>query len=201
MCHCEPALVFRPGERSDEAIFMKINSFKDCFAKNARNDTVFYLRKLFVICLSVVILSGCEGLFSSPHPLIGQSAPNFVLKDLNGQTQSLAGLQGDKRAIVFFWATWCPHCRQQMKEIQARQAELNRLQIVFIPVDMMEAKEKVALYFSRMQFGFNALIDENGAVARQYKVVGVPSYFYVGSDGRVKTMAYELVRDLASVFK
>lgn len=47
----------------------------------------------------------------------GTDAPDFTLQTLDGETVSLAGLQGEV-VLVNFWATWCPPCRAEMPGFQ-----------------------------------------------------------------------------------
>ena len=72
-----------------------------------------------------------------PTPVAqGEKAPEFSVLDLNGGTQTL-GVSDGAATMVHFWASWCPHCRSDvklMKELYARY-DGKGLRMVMVSVD------------------------------------------------------------------
>jgi peroxiredoxin len=49
---------------------------------------------------------------------VGQPAPNFTIRTIDGKTVSLADLRGQV-VILNFWATWCVPCKKELPTLDA----------------------------------------------------------------------------------
>jgi thiol-disulfide isomerase/thioredoxin len=109
-------------------------------------------------------------------------APDFELAGLDGKTLRLAELRG---RVVFlnFWATWCPPCREEMPAMQALAGELEKQGLVVLAVNYEESAETAEAYARETGLTLPVLLDGNGAVARRYRVAGLPASFFVDRRG------------------
>jgi peroxiredoxin len=59
-------------------------------------------------------------------PQVGSRVPDFTLLDQKGQSRTLASLMGPKGLMLVFYrsADWCPYCKTQLADLQARTADL-----------------------------------------------------------------------------
>ncbi|MEI6437838.1 MAG: TlpA disulfide reductase family protein [Candidatus Omnitrophota bacterium] len=133
----------------------------------------------------ILLSSGCANAGFYDNPLIGAKAADFKLVQVKGGTASLESLRKDGKAVVFFWATWCPHCREQLKEMSTQKVALEKLGAAVILVDIGEDKSTVERFLSAKGYDYNVLLDTDSAVAEKYQVVGVPTIVFIGADGKI----------------
>jgi peroxiredoxin len=114
-------------------------------------------------------------------------APDFTLKDLDGQNVNLSDYRG-KIVILNFWAVWCKYCKEEMPDLN----ELNKIlqkenDAVILAVDSEEKPEVVKKYLSDNKINLHVLLDQSGAVTRTYGIEGFPTTFIINRDGSVYT--------------
>ncbi|OGX30388.1 MAG: hypothetical protein A2787_04635 [Omnitrophica WOR_2 bacterium RIFCSPHIGHO2_01_FULL_48_9] len=126
------------------------------------------------------------------NQLIGKAAPDFTLKTLAGQEISLNEFRDGKSAIIFFWATWCPHCREALAEINKNIADFEKKEIKLVLVDVGETAKEVRVHFTKHAIELNVFIDAESKVSDSYDIIGVPTFFFVNASGIVTGMEYHL---------
>ena len=138
--------------------------------------------------------------FFLKNPLIGKPAKNFTLKTLKGEEKNLTQLRNGGNAIVFFWATWCPHCREQLHQLKQMGAEIEKKGIKIILVDLEESDKQVQAYVDKQQISFTVLLDEEATVGEQYEVVGVPTLIFIDKAGVVKAVEHSVPDNYETIF-
>lgn len=111
---------------------------------------------------------------------IGDMAPDFTLKKVNGEEVTLSKLRG-KKVIINFWTTDCVFCRLEMPELQKLHEEYPDIEI--LAVNIMEDRGKVINYLLTNGYTFPALLDSNGRVAIEYLVRGTPTSYFIDEKG------------------
>ena len=151
-------------------------------------------RWLACVLLAALTLTSCGGA-SKPTavsgletaPVVGSLAPGFALKTPAGDTVTLSSYRGERAVLVNFWATWCAPCKKEMPELQQLHERLNA-SIAVIGIDLDESAAQVSDFVKEVGISFTTVIDPGQAVAKQYRLIGVPSTFLIDKLGVVRAM-------------
>lgn len=116
----------------------------------------------------------------------GETAPEFSLRDLKGNTVGLSDVQG-KKVYVKYWASWCSICLAGLEDLNNLAGQNNDFQVITIVTpDYKGEKSSQAFieWFDQQPYdNITVLLDEKGVWAKEFGVRAYPSSFYIGSDG------------------
>lgn len=119
---------------------------------------------------------------------VGQIAPDFQLKTLEGETVHLSDFRGE-RVILNFWATWCPPCRAEIPDFQ-KLYESHDVEILAVDLtDTEESIEDVRAFVKEYEMTFPVLMDEHSDVANMYQIVAYPTSYMIDSSGHIQFVA------------
>ena len=130
--------------------------------------------------------------FFMENEAIGKPAPDFTLPTVGGTATSFAQFRGNDKAIIFFWATWCPHCRRELGNLSQKKEELAGKGIKVALVDIGEDAAMVKQYLQKNKVEMTVFLDKDNAVAESYHLVGVPTFLFVDAQGIVRGLEYGL---------
>ncbi|MFH0913042.1 MAG: TlpA disulfide reductase family protein [Candidatus Omnitrophota bacterium] len=148
------------------------------------------VKKIFLIALFLIFAQNF--LFAAAPALenkSGESAIDFTLLDLNSKAVSLSDFKGKPR-ILFFWTTWCPYCRGELKQLNALQAELAKSNTEVLAINIEEPAEKVRRFMENNPFYYRVLLDTDAAVSADYAVMGVPTYVFIDKEEHIAATSH-----------
>jgi thiol-disulfide isomerase/thioredoxin len=167
---------------------------------------------IIVVALGLLVMGGATEAREHLFEAMGMTqvppkvAPDFTLPTVDGQQVSLEAYRG-KVVFLNFWATWCIPCREEMPALERLYQAYQAQDFAVISIDLKETADQVKAFFQKHALSFPALLDQNGAVFRDYLVAGMPTTYLIGRDGMLlargvggrdwtRAEALELIKDL-----
>lgn len=120
---------------------------------------------------------------------VGDKAPDFSVTTLDGEKFSLSG-ERDKVVVIYFWATWCAPCLNEMPDIQEIYDNSSRDELEVIAVNSGEKQGRVEQFLERNSYSFLFAADEDFEIGDRYPNSGVPYVVIVGRDGVITDIFY-----------
>ncbi|MDD5129250.1 MAG: TlpA disulfide reductase family protein [Candidatus Omnitrophica bacterium] len=118
-------------------------------------------------------------------------AGDIILNDLQSKPVNLSVTSG-KPSILFFWTTWCPYCRSELKVLNKMHPQMEKEGVDVFAVNVGEAGYKVERFLKNYVLDIRVLLDRNGQAAENYGIRGVPTYVFINKAGQVVSTGHSL---------
>ena len=120
---------------------------------------------------------------------IGQKAPDFTLKTLDGTEVTLSDYFGKKVVMLEFWATWCNICVSEIPNIMKSYDKFKDKGFEILAITLQSGDDaEIGKVIEELGITYPVLIDERLKVATKiYGLAGpIPLKVIIGADGVVK---------------
>jgi len=118
---------------------------------------------------------------SLQESIIGSTAPDFTLRDVDGHQVRLSDFRG-KTVLLAFWATWCPPCNEELPTLQKIYEHSQNKDLVILTVDD-QAPATIRAFLRAKHYSFPVLVDSNRAVFTEFAVHFIPTAVVINPDG------------------
>ncbi|HYI25847.1 MAG TPA: redoxin domain-containing protein, partial [Thermomicrobiales bacterium] len=110
---------------------------------------------------------------------VGADAPAFALPDLDGESRSLSDFRGED-VLVAFWNPTCGFCARMLPDLTAWEQDRpdGSPRLVVVSRGEIEANRDLG-------FAAPVLLDQEGAVMRQFGAGGTPAGVLIDAEGKV----------------
>jgi thiol-disulfide isomerase/thioredoxin len=118
--------------------------------------------------------------------VFGKAAPtsNGTLEWLQGSDKDLNFSSGT--TLLVFWEVWCPHCKREVPEVQARQDKYKAKGLNVVGLTKMsrnKSMEEVMGFIKEKDVSY-PMVKEDGALSKHFNVSGIPAAAVV-KDGKI----------------
>jgi peroxiredoxin Q/BCP len=128
-----------------------------------------------------------SSLFSDPLP-VGTPAPDWNLRDQDGNVVSLASLRGKNVVLVFYPRDETPTCRAQLCEFRDAWDQAIAKNTVVFGINPQKASSHAG-FRENNHLPFPLLVDEGGKVCSAYNTRGLMTkrtVYLIGPDGIIR---------------
>ena len=118
------------------------------------------------------------------------NSPDFIMWDQQGDQTSLQEILEGKPAVINFWTSKCPPCKEEMPDFEELYQEIKD-QVQFIMVDgvgcMGETEESGRAYVEEQGFTFPVYYDLEMDGVLNYGIRAFPTTYILNGEGRLVT--------------
>jgi peroxiredoxin len=154
-----------------------------------------------IAVISLVMLS-CS---TTPPLQVGDKAPDFTLKSIDGKNVSLSDFRG-KTVVLYVWATTCTTCLEtEMPHLQIVYDRWPNDELVVLAINDFNELKTVQNEVKSRGFTFNFLLDPEQKIREQYCCGGgYPLIIIITPDGIYKKKqlgAFQSQQEMESWFE
>lgn len=136
-----------------------------------------------VVAMIAFVLAGCRD--DGPALRIGDSMRSFRAQTLTDERMELPDAAIGKVLVLFFWASWCRSCNNEMRAIEAIWKDHRDRGLLVLAVNSGQCARQVASFVKEMVVTYPVLLDPGSEISRAYHVTGLPMTFVIDRQGRV----------------
>lgn len=162
------------------------------------------LKTILVIAVTAVVIGavafvvggpGTDGVttvdlssdMSGSGPSVGEVPPPFTAGTFDGKGISLSDYAG-KPLWLTFGASWCPDCRSEAPDVEAAYQKYKGQGLQVVAVFSRESPTAISSYAQRAELTFPIAVDQSATIASAYRILGIPTHFFIGADGRIRAV-------------
>lgn len=120
---------------------------------------------------------------------IGDTAPDFEVRLLDGSTTNLSSYRG-KIVMLILFSTSCPDCKAQFDKM-AQLYSQSKPKFHILAISRDESIEQTQEFINGYNAEIMAGIDPGKEIYEKYATRYVPRNFLIGHDGRIKALTVE----------
>lgn len=146
-----------------------------------------FLRTAILILVAAALTYTLFQVFNKNEDIAkGDTAPDFVLKNLDGDQVQLKDFRG-QGVLLNFWGTWCGPCKEEMPYLNTIDQKNLVKGVKILAVNIGESPYVVNNFVDRYDLKFPILLDKGKDVsgADAYNIGPMPTTFLIDPNGKV----------------
>ena len=119
-------------------------------------------------------------------PLVGNTAPDFNLRTLDGREITLSSYRRKGPVVLAFWASWCGPCQMEMPLLESFYRENHGRGVELLAISIDFDTKAARRFAEEHRLPFPVLLDDHNVVADHYQAEGIPLLYVVDPSGKLR---------------
>lgn len=133
------------------------------------------MKRFFLMLAMILPLVSAGTAIASQETVFNTSNGNLSLSSLKGQV-----------VYLDFWASWCKPCRHSFPWMNSMHQKYAKQGLKIIAVNVDKEPELVKKFLAEIPAQFTIAYDQDGKLAEQYQLKGMPSSYLIDREGNLK---------------
>lgn len=140
---------------------------------------------LLCILYIIVVQIGCNipWVITEESPKVSNTAPNFILNNLDSEEIELNKLKG-KVVLIDFWAIFCKPCIIALPKTQEIHEKYSEDELVVLAINVREKEDKIKSFINENGYTFKVLIADTNII-KDYGVRSIPFTVLIDEKGTI----------------
>jgi len=130
---------------------------------------------------------------------VGDTAPDFSVELLNGETVQLSNFRGSV-VLLNFWATWCGPCVGKLPDIE-KLSEAFADELIVLAINRGERRTRVDAFIEQNGYTFKVGLDESNEISALYPSAGIPYTVVIDADGVITSVRLGAPSDVFAAYE
>lgn len=128
-----------------------------------------------------------------------KSAPDFRLKDVDGNEVVLSKLRG---RVIFldFWASWCGPCRNSIPSVEQLYQKFKSKKVLFYGINLENNPSRAKNFAKNSGINYK-ILNGDRKTTDSFGVRGIPAFFIIDKEGKIAASYVGFDPSLSSVWE
>lgn len=153
------------------------NSFSNLIINDPKSDTIWNLQLYYKNYTQ-------EQNNRKPLIKVGETAPNWTLPSVSGDSVTLSNLHG-KLVFLDFYFNNCGACIEALPQMNALYEKYKNRNIKFFAINFADNLPEIQLQLAKTPINYTVLYNAKARVAPSYNIYRAPTYLLIDKDGKI----------------
>jgi len=146
-----------------------------------KNKALILLYSFLSLSILLVFWIGIFDNYDPDKKINQETASTFSFEIDNGQYITNKDLS-QKNLLLYFWASWCNNCADEMRLIEKQWKEYKLSDYIFVGVNIFDDSSDASNFIKKNGITFPISYNNNNAQSIEFGLVGVPETIFISKN-------------------